>query len=117
MEYDTAMSLQTFAWTLNAGATSQIMHTVSKTQFGDGYAQRVSFGINNKRIDWTGAKSGDLDTVIKPIMAFLDAHKGVIPFLWTDPLGDTKKYVCDSYPIKQRVGNIWQIDLKFEQVF
>ncbi|UZA15844.1 phage tail protein [Moraxella bovis] len=111
------MSIKTFEWKLNAGASSEIRHANTKTQYGDGYAQRVSTGINNKRTDWTGSKSGDLETVIKPIVAFLDEHKGTIPFKWTDPLGNTGKYVCDTYPVKQRVGNSWQIDLKFEQVF
>ncbi|WP_115247161.1 phage tail protein [Moraxella lacunata] len=109
--------MKTFKWKMNMGASADVRHNVTKTQFNDGYAQRVSHGINNKRTDWSGSKTGDFDTVIKPIIVFLDEHKGTIPFLWTDPLGNTHKYVCDSYPIKQRVGNFWQIDLKFEQVF
>lgn len=109
--------MKTFTWKMNAGASSQIHHTHTKTQFGDGYAQRVSVGINNKRTDWTGSKTGDLNTVIKPIMNFLDEHKGVMPFLWTDPHGQTNKYVCQDYEVAQRKGNFWQISLKFEQVF
>lgn len=111
------MADRTFAWKMNMGASSDTKHAVTKTQFNDGYSQRVSFGINNKRTDWSGTKTGDLTTVIKPIMAFLDEHKGVIPFLWTDPLGNTNRYTCGDYSISQRKGNFWQITLKFEQVF
>lgn len=111
------MHLKTFTWAMNMGASATVRHNVTKTQFGDGYAQRVSHGINNKRTDWSGSKTGDFDTIIKPIQAFLDEHKGVMPFLWTDPHGNTNKYTCQDYEISQRKGNFWQISLKFEQVF
>ena len=97
------------------GASASVHHAVSKTQFGDGYAQRVSLGINNQRTDWSGSKTGDWQTVILPIKTFLDEHKGVIPFLWTNPHGQTKKYVCENYEISQKKGNFWEISLKFEQ--
>lgn len=110
-------NLKTFNWQMNIGASSETRHANAKTQFGDGYAQRVSFGINNKRTDWNGNKTGDLQTVIKPIMAFLDEHQGLMPFFWTNPLGERSKYICQDYSVSQRKGNFWQISLKFEQVF
>ena len=111
------MTLKTFNWQMNMGASADVRHHITKTQFGDGYTQRVSHGINNKRTDWSGSKTGDLNTVIKPIMAFLDEHQGVKPFLWTNPHGETAKYICQDYSVSQRKGNFWQISLKFEQVF
>lgn len=111
------MTLKTFNWQMNMGASADIKHTVTKTQFGDGYAQRVSFGINSKRTDWSGDKTGDFATVIKPIMDFLDEHGGIKPFLWQNPHGETHKYTCQDYQVSQRKGNFWQISLKFEQVF
>ncbi|XUJ53855.1 phage tail protein [Moraxella catarrhalis] len=107
--------MKTFTWKMNMGASASVHHAVSKTQFGDGYAQRVSVGINNQRTDWSGSKTGDWQTVILPIKTFLDEHKGVIPFLWTNPHGQTKKYVCENYEISQKKGNFWEISLKFEQ--
>lgn len=112
-----ADNLKTFNFKMNMGASASIKHSVNHTQFGDGYAQWVSFGVNNKRTDWTGSKTGDYRTVILPIMQFLDEHKGVVPFLWTDPHGNTHKYICQDYDVSQRKGNFWQISLKFEQVF
>lgn len=111
------MGLKTFTWQMNMGASASTHHAVSKTQFGDGYAQRISHGINTKHTDWSGSKTGDLSSVILPIQDFLDEHKGVIPFLWTNPYGVTAKYVCQDYEVNQRKGNFWQISLKFEQVF
>lgn len=109
--------LKTFAFKVNMGASSDVRFSSAKVQFGDGYAQRVSRGINNKVADWSGQKTGDFDTVIKPIMDFLDEHKGVKPFFWTNPHGITAKYICAGYQVGQRKGNFWQISLKFEQVF
>ena len=111
------MSLKTFNWQMNMGAAADVKHSVTKTQFGDGYAQRVSHGINNRTKDWSGSKTGDYATIIKPIMDFLDEHGGVKPFLWTNPHGTTAKYICQDYEVSQRKGNFWQISLKFEQVF
>ncbi|ELA08722.1 LambdaSo, minor tail protein M [Moraxella macacae 0408225] len=99
------------------GISADVYHAVSKTQFDDGYTQRVSTGINNKRTNWIGIKTGDLETVIKPIKTFLDEHKGITPFLWNDPHGNTHKYTCQDYELSQRKGNFWQISLKFEQAF
>ncbi|WP_126705148.1 phage tail protein [Moraxella catarrhalis] len=107
--------MKTFTWKMNMGASASVHHNITKTQFGDGYAQRVSHGINNQRTDWSGSKTGDWQTVILPIKTFLDEHKGVIPFLWTNPHGQTKKYVCENYEISQKKGNFWEISLKFEQ--
>lgn len=109
--------LKTFAWKMNMGVNSDVKYAITKTQFGDGYAQRVSHGINNQTTDWSGTKTGDYQTVIRPIMEFLDEHKGVKPFLWQNPHGVTAKYTCDGYQVSQRKGNFWQISLKFEQVF
>lgn len=109
------MTIKTFPWQLDMGAASNSQYRVNKTQFGDGYAQHSSFGINNKTKNWSGTKTGDLDTVIKPIEAFLDEHAGVKPFLWTDPHGNTKQYTCAGASTPQRKGNFWQITLNFEQ--
>ncbi|OAV34924.1 hypothetical protein AO366_0350 [Moraxella catarrhalis] len=47
-------------------------------------------------------RSSQINTVILPIKDFLDEHKGVKPFLWTNPHGQTKKYVCENYEISQK---------------
>ena len=64
---------------MDMGATLDTQYRVNKTQFGDGYTQRSSTGINNTIKNWSGTKTGDLETVIKPIEAFLDDHAGVRP--------------------------------------
>ncbi len=109
--------MQTFDYKFNMGASIETTQTVLKNQYNDGYVQRVSVGINNRREIWSGSKTGDYETVIKPIMDFIDAHKGAKPFYWVNPFGVKNKYVCEGYSVSQRKGNFWQISLKFEQVF
>lgn len=109
--------MQVFDWRMDMGATADVAHSVNVVRFGDGYEQRHSMGINNRRVTWSGTKTGDLNSVIKPIMQFIDSHAGVRPFLWTDPHGKTAAYTCSGYSTPQRKGNFWQISLKFEQFF
>lgn len=109
------MAIQTFPWQMDMGANADTQHRVNKVQFGDGYSQISSTGINNKTRNWSGTKTGSLDNIIKPIMAFIDDHAGVRPFLWQDPWGDVKQYTCSGYSTPQRKGDHWQITLNFEQ--
>lgn len=108
------MAIKTFNWRMDVGATLDTQYRVNRTQFGDGYAQLSSQGINNKIKRWSGTKTGDFATVIKPILDFLDDHAGVMPFLWTDPHGNTRQYTCNGASTPQRKGNFWQISLNFE---
>lgn len=107
--------LRTFEYKMDMGAVAQTTFARNKVQFGDGYAQYYSTGLNNKRTDWSGTKTGNLETVIKPIMKFIDDHEGIRPFLWTDPHGKTNYYTCAGYSTPQRIGTSWQISLDFEQ--
>lgn len=107
--------LKTFNYNMDAGAATTVGFRVNRTQFGDGYAQLSSYGINNKIQNWTGTKTGEFATVIAPIMSFIDEHQGTVPFTWTDPHGKTSAYTCAGYSAPQRRGNFWQISLEFEQ--
>ena len=106
---------QTFTWLMDMGAVLDKQYRTQRTQFGDGYAQHSSNGLNNKILKWSGTKTGDLETVIKPIEAFIDDHAGVMPFFWTDPHGNTTLYTCAGVSIPQRKGNFWQISLTFDE--
>lgn len=109
------MAIRTFPWRMDMGASADTKFAINRTQFGDGYAQLSSVGINNKSKSWTGTKTGKLGTVIEPMMAFIDDHAGAIPFTWTDPHSKTSQYTCAGYSTPQRKGDFWQITLIFEQ--
>ena len=49
--------MQTFRWKLDMGASGDTQFAVNKVQFGDGYTQYSTHGINNKRKAWSGTKT------------------------------------------------------------
>ena len=109
------MIYKTLTIKLDMGAKNNSNMSVKSIQFGDGYKQLYSFGINNKTMNWSGSKTGDYITIIKPIEDFLEDHKGVTPFYWLDPKQQTKLYTCNSWTTSQNKGNIWNITLDLEQ--
>lgn len=109
------MNYNTLNLKLDMGIKSSSEMSVKSVQFGDGYKQSYSFGINNKSLNWQGTKTGDYLTIIKPIEDFLEDTKGVYPFYWTNPKGEIKLYTCNQWSTSQNKGNLWQISLNFEQ--
>ncbi|SFB18910.1 Phage-related protein [Azotobacter beijerinckii] len=110
------MPIQTFNWPAQHGDSPDISYRTRTAQFGDGYAQVVGDGINNKvqshAITWTGAKETALE-----IMAFLDEHAGYKAFLWRSPLGELGLYRCRKPVPTPLGGGIFRISATFEQAF
>lgn len=82
------MPLDTFAPTIQPSPSSTqevVSRRVITAQFGDGYSQRNTDGLNTSprtfTAQWDILASTDADTY----EAFFDAHS-VTPFLWTPPL-------------------------------
>lgn len=108
--------LKTFTWCINAGATEDTELKTNVTQFGDGYEQVSSIGINNARTAWQVAKTARL-TEINAIYQFLIEHKGVTPFYMLIN-GDTKTYRTEGNISKSHVAaDVWQISFNLKQVF
>ena len=110
------MTLKTFTWDVNAGATQDTELTTTVTQFGDGYEQVSSFGINNTRTAWQVAKTAKL-AEIEAIYQFLLEHKGLTPFLLTIN-SKTNTYRTEGAINKAHIGaEVWQISFNLKQVF
>ena len=109
------MAIETFIWQSEKGE-GEIKQRVRTQQFGDGYAQSVSDGINNKSQTWPFLHTGPKDK-IKAIMAFLDRHQGAKAFLWTPPLGELGLYKCNGYKPSPRGGQVYSLSATFEQAF
>lgn len=108
--------LRTFTWCVNAGATQDTELKTNAVQFGDGYEQVSSFGINNARMSWQVAKTAKL-AEIDAIYQFLLEHKGVTPFYLTIN-GVTKTYRTDGGISKNHLGaDVWSISFNLKQVF
>lgn len=91
---------------------------IRKTSFGDGYEQRISFGINTNPKEWSlEFNLADEDAII--VEAFLDA-RGLDSesFTWTPPDSSTAyKWVCASWNKELFDIGRNRITATFRQVF
>ena len=79
------------------GASKTSRPRVLNVQFGDGYSQRVRFGLNTDLKTWNltwNVSETDADT----IESFLEARAGVESFEWT-PLDTSTSYrwICQEW--------------------
>ena len=112
------MTTQTFPSiqpTYNTVKSSQPL--VRSVQFGSGYSQRATFGINNnpKQYQLTfNVSETDADT----IEAFLDARAGVEHFNFTPPNESASaKFICQQWSKVILFTNRAEIKATFVQVF
>lgn len=91
---------------------------VLSSQFGDGYEQHVSVGINNKRRTWAYQHTS-YKPEIDEIEAFFLRHKGADSFNWLCPYdGSVVRVKTDlNYQKAQIGGNVWGISTIFKEVF
>lgn len=99
------------------GASKRSQPSVRTAQFGSGYSQRTTFGLNQNPKVWSLAwevSETDADT----IEDFLDARGGVENFEWS-PLDEaaTYKWVCREWEKSIPYLNRATITATFEQVF
>jgi phage-related protein len=99
-------------------ATKSSQPKIRTAQFGDGYQQRVTFGLNQNPKEWSLSFSvSDADADI--IEAFLDARAAdAASFDWSPP-GDanTYKWICNSWTRELFDFERSKVDVTFMQVF
>ncbi|RAU39253.1 phage tail protein [Pseudomonas sp. RIT411] len=110
------MAVETFTWRPLSGAQGQIDHRTRTSQFGDGYAQVVGDGPNNRSQSWPLTFKGRRETIIE-IRDFLDRHAGYRSFLWTPPLGSIGFYRAKEVSISPVGGAVYTLTATFEQAF
>jgi phage-related protein len=111
-----------FDWCVTA-ATYDLIPTVIKAQFGDGYAQRRPAGINTQACKWS-VDMKNLDTkTANDVLAFLSARNGVEVFNWTPPRMTVEQSVIATewnFTYGDMIENgdrLYNLTMKFEQVF
>ena len=90
---------------------------VKTTQFGDGYQQRVQFGLNqNPKV--FSLTFNVIETDADNIETFLDPRGGTESFDFTPP-GETSssKFICRSWTKSMPYNNRATINATFEEVF
>ncbi|MDY0559575.1 phage tail protein [Pasteurella multocida] len=107
--------METFNWCIRPDYTIESSPRVTKVQFGDGYAQRISNGINTLLRKYPVVVKVDKQTA-QSVDEFLARHKGVEPFYFNEPFSQQrKKVVCGNWSIK--VGlKLSEIYCEFEEV-
>ncbi len=100
------------------GASKVAEPNVRIAQFGSGYSQRSTFGINNDKkvwqLNWTNRTATDTNT----IEDFLEARAGVEAFDWSPPdETSTYKWICKSWQKTMPYPNLFNITATFEEVF
>lgn len=99
-------------------ATKRSEPKTRRVKFGDGYEQRVTFGLNQNPKEWSltfDVTDDDADI----IEAFLDARAAdSTSFDWTPPDGTTSyKWICMSWTRELYEFQRSQISATFMQVF
>jgi len=99
-------------------APQPVKPKVLRSEFGDGYTQRVGLGLNPVRESWMVAFK-DISAAEKDAaVAFLKAKAGAEAFYWT-PIGETtpRIYTCQEWlPVPQE-GELWTLTAIFVEEF
>lgn len=108
--------VKTFGWKVERGPTPTINRRTVVSQFGDGYKQVSTDGINTKDESYAITVHAYKE-LAKTIMAFFDEHNGDKSFYWTPPLGELGLYRCaDAAPL-DKGGGLYVITGTFEKSF
>ena len=88
-------------------------------QFGDGYEQRLNYGLNQNPKEWTLTFQNISETDSDTIETFLDARADDgASFDWQPPGSSTSyKWVCPSWTKTIPYANLATINATFRQVF
>lgn len=100
------------------GAAKRSEPRINRTQFGDGYEQRIVFGLNNNPKQWSlefNLSEEDADIV----ETFLNARASdAQSFTWTPPDSNISyKWVCDTWDRNMYDIDRSRITATFRQVF
>jgi hypothetical protein len=100
------------------GAEKRSRPAVRSVKFGDGYEQRLTFGLNQNpkswALTWNNISEADCDT----LEAFLDARGGQESFDWTPPDTATSyKWICREWSKAIPYTGRANLSATFEQVF
>jgi phage-related protein len=91
---------------------------VSRHEFGDGYKQRILFGLRPQKEEWRLSFDYRTNTERDQIRNYLRGAKAVTAFAWTDPISAQPiKVVCDEWSTQYNNFNNSAIQATFRRVF
>lgn len=110
------MPIETFTWAPATDAQGDISYRTRTAQFGDGYAQVVGDGLNNRAQSWPLSFTRR-EAEAQAIIDFFDRHAGHTAFRWTPPLGQLGLWRVATHSLRPMGGGIYTITATFEQAF
>lgn len=111
------MALETFTWrAAGSGVQGSVKLRTRSAQFGDGYQQVASDGINNRTRSWPLKFVGGANR-IQEIQDFIDRHAGAKSFLWTPPLGRQGRFRIGEYTPAVEAGGVYSLSATFVESF
>jgi phage-related protein len=88
------------------------------TSFGDGYKQRILFGLRPQKEEWRLSFDYRTNTERDQIRNYLRGAKAVTAFAWTDPISEQPiRVVCDQWNTQYNNFNNSAIQATFRRVF
>ena len=109
--------MATFSYDPDYSATEDSAPNVRTVVMGEGYQQRVQFGLQRDPKEWKLTFANRTDTERDNIITFLEDKKGTESFDWTPPRGSAGKYICPEWSIEMVVSGRSTIETTFSQVF
>ncbi len=116
------------------GMTRQATPQVRRVNFGDGYEQRTTFGINSVKEEYNVTFKNRTRGEIENIAGFLKSLKGVTSFVFTVPdhasteettgvldssIDNEKsiRVVCDNFSENYQYEDFYSLTAKFRRVY
>ena len=100
------------------GATKSSRPKVRNVQFGDGFSQRLRYGLNQDAKQWDLTWQNISETDSDTIEAFLEARGGAESFDWSPPdETETYKWICQQWSKQMTSAGLNELTATFQQVF
>lgn len=109
--------MATFTWTPSLGPRAARKPNIKAVSFGDGYEQRLAFGINTRPEVWSVEFRARTTSEANAIDTFLAARNSVEAFDWTTPSGVTARFKCEEWERTIEEPNVETVSATFIQVF
>lgn len=88
----------TFTWVPDFIANFERKSNIKQALFGDGYSQRIAFGVNQQDESWSLEFKNRTNTERDEIRGFLRGARGQSAFSWTDPItSSVNKFICNEW--------------------
>jgi phage-related protein len=89
---------------------------VLMVQYGDGYSQRTSDGLNANLRKWELVFRNIPDATAVSINSFLETEAGITAFDWTAPGDSSRKWICRQWSRTYIDSGINDFAAVFEEV-